>query len=94
MVYHCQIDAFVLEDIESIRLDWASLPNYKVMVKSPINLIDGTNQLQEHNFSANIYANQYLKVNYGSQTYVSKLSNKLLDNQWYGIIINIGNTLS
>jgi len=92
LVYHCEIDAFVLEDLQTIRANWASLPNYKAMVKFPINLIDGINQLEEHNFSANIYANQYIKVNYGAQTYISKLTNKLLDNKWYGIVINIGNT--
>jgi hypothetical protein len=92
VVYHCKVDTLVKDYLTSIKADWVSQANYKMMLKSPINLIDGMNANATHNFSVNIYANQYVKINYGVQEYISILTNKLLDNKWYGIVINIGNT--
>jgi len=92
VVYHCKIDTPVKDYLTSIKSDWVSQPNYKMMLKSPINLIDGVDDNTVHNFSINIYANQYVKIKYGVQEYITILTNKLLDNTWYGIVINLGNS--
>jgi len=99
--FHIAINSFVLEDLEEIRIDWASQPGYKLMAKEPISIIDGVNDFGKHIFSVNIYANQYIAISYGHtycdsldeyQAYVVKMDDKLLDDAWYGIVVNMGNT--
>ena len=92
VIYECLIDTDVLTHLQSIKSNWYVLPNYKMMRKAPISVLDGVNSSDEHIFSTNVYANQYIKVNYGTQEYVVTLTDKLYDDTWYGIIINIGNT--
>lgn len=95
--YYCVINTMVIEDLNEIKSDWTSQKGYKLQVKDPISIIDGINDFGDHVFSVNIFANQYIAVNYGddylnNDAYVIKLDDKLLDNQWYGIVINIGNS--
>jgi hypothetical protein len=89
--YYCKIDDAVIEHLNSIKSDWANQTGYKVKIKDPINIIDGTNSFGSHTFTANIYANQYIKINYGAQEYIAVLDDRMLNDEWYGIIINIGN---
>lgn len=99
--YHIAINSFVLEDLEEIKSDWASQPGYKLTPKEPISIIDGVNDFGKHLFSVNIYANQYIAISYGHtycdsldeyQAYVLRLDDKLNDDEWYGIIVNMGNS--
>ena len=60
-------------------------------VQEPINIIDGIDDEGNSDFNVNIYANQYIKIEYGEQEYTAILTDKMLDNEWYGIIVNIGN---
>jgi len=92
-VYYCQIDQSIINYLANINPNWANIKGYKMKLKNPIILLNGSNQNQQ-GFKAAVYANQFIKVNYGSQEYIAILDNQLNDNQWYGIIINIGNTWS
>jgi len=97
LTYHLAINPLVLEDIETIKSDWDKQKGYKLMVKSPISILDGANDFGDHVMSVNIFANQYIAINYGhtysnDNAYVVKLDDKLIDNEWYGIVVNIGNT--
>ena len=99
--YHIAINPFVLEDLEEIRTDWASQTNYKLTIKEPISIIDGVNDFGKHLFSVNVYANQYIAISYGHtycdsleeyNAYVLRLDDKLNDDEWYGIVVNMGNS--
>jgi hypothetical protein len=95
--YHVAINAFVLEDLLSIKSDWADQKGYKLMIKEPISLLDGVNDFGEHVLSVNVYANQYIAISYGhtyagDDAYVVKIDEKLNDNEWYGVVVNIGNS--
>jgi len=97
LTFHCLINAFVQEDLTAIKSDWNTQTGYKLTVKAPINIIDGVNEFGNHVMSVNIHANQYIAVNYGhtyndEDAYVIRLDEKLNDDEWYGIIVNIGNT--
>jgi len=60
-------------------------------LQEPINLIDGINT-SNSGFKVFVCANQYIKILFGSQEHVIPISTKLLDNSWYGIVVNVGNT--
>jgi hypothetical protein len=97
LTFHCLINAFVQEDLAAIKADWNIQTGYKLTVKAPISILDGVNDFGEHVFSVNIFANQYIAINYGhtyddEDAYVIKLDEKLNDDQWYGFVVNIGNT--
>jgi len=103
LTYYCLINPFVLEDLEEIKptdpstqIGWATQKEYKLIKKEPLSILDGVNDFGEHVFSVNVYANQYIAINYGhtyanDDAYVVRLPDKLNDNEWYGIIINIAN---
>ena len=54
-------------------------------------LLNGIDTSTNMGFQVGIYANQYIKINYGTQEYLSIMDEQLNDGQWYGIIVNIGN---
>jgi len=96
LTYHVIINDYVLADLNSIKSDWYSQRGYNLTVKSPVNLLDGIDIYGESAFSVNLYANQFITITYGSlytdnTEYAIRLDDKLLDNTWYGIIVNIGN---
>jgi len=95
--YYVMINPFVLEDLVAIKSDWNTQTGYKLMPKEPISVIDGVNDFGEHVLSVNVFANQYIAISYGhiyanDDAYVVRLDEKLNDNEWYGIIVNIGNS--
>jgi hypothetical protein len=97
LTYYCVINTMVVEDLNEIKSDWFSQKGYKLQVKDPISIIDGINDFGDHVMSVNIFANQYIAINYGDRylnndAYVIKLDDKLVDGQWYGIVVNIGNS--
>jgi len=97
LTYHCMINPFVLEDLVNIKSDWNTQKEYKLTRKEPVSILDGVNDFGEHVFSINVYANQYIAINYGhtyanDDAYVVRLDDKLNDNEWYGIIVNVGNS--
>ena len=91
-LYYVFIDTDVISYLNNIKSDWFNARNYKMSVKDPINLINGRNAILGTTFSADIYSNQFVKIIYGSQQKVISLDNKLVDNNWYGVVINIGNS--
>jgi hypothetical protein len=67
------------------------------MLKEPISVLDGVNDFGDHIFSVNVFANQYIAINYGHtysnyDAYVVRLDEKLEDDKWYGIVVNVGNS--
>jgi len=92
-IYWCKIDQPVLNYLSSVKSNWIDTKGYKMKIKNPIVLLDGINS-NLNGFTSAIYANQFIKVNYGSQEYISILKEQLNDNQWYGIVVNIGNTFN
>jgi len=90
-IYWCQIDDTVINYLNTIQTNWYTKPNWKMIVTLPINLIDGVNETLT-GFTVNMYSNQYIKIKYGIQEHISILNNKLKPDNWYGIVVNIGNT--
>ena len=90
-IYYVYIDQTVKTYLTSLKSNWVSARNYKMKVQEPVNILNGIDDEGNSDFIVNIYANQYIKVNYGEQEYTAILTDKMLDNEWYGIIVNIGN---
>ncbi len=90
-IYYCKIDSDVEQYLNSINPSWTTMRNYTMKVQEPISLIDGINETN-HGFKSMIYANQYIKILYGSQEHVIAMNTRLLDNNWYGVVVNIGNS--
>jgi hypothetical protein len=90
--YKCKIDKPVAEYMDAVKSDWKTLSNYKMQLKDPINLLDGVNAFNDSVFTANVYANQFIKVNYGTQEYVAVMDEKINDDEWYAFVLNIGNS--
>jgi hypothetical protein len=92
-IYWCKIDSEVEIFLNSINQNWISAKNYKMKLQNPINIIDGINDTT-HGLKVSVYANQYVKITYGSNEYIIAMDSKLSDNQWYGVVVNIGNSWS
>ena len=90
-VYWCKIDQPVIDYLVSIKSNWTAAKGYKMQVKDSITIIDGRNETNT-GFTVNVFANQYVKITYGSQVHISILDTQLQDHVWYGIVVNIGNT--
>jgi len=90
--YYIKIDDKVIQHLNSIKGNWADTKNYKMRKINPVSILDGMNTSTNKGFRVNIYANQYIKIEYGSQMHIAILDEKLLDKNWYGIVVNIGNS--
>ncbi len=91
--YYCQIDSEVEIYLNSIYPNWANARNYSMKVQPPITILDGVNDTVI-GWAALVYANQYVKIIYGTQTRVAAFSEQIDFNTWYGIGINMGNSTS
>jgi hypothetical protein len=90
-IYYCKIDKRVEDHLNSIQPLWYSKIGWKMRVKNPIVLIDGINATTT-GFTVSIYADQYIKIKYGSQEYIAVMSDRLIQGNWYGVVVNIGNS--
>ena len=90
-IYWCKVDQKVLEHLNSIQNKWYEKPGWKMMVKDPIVLIDGINQTTT-GFQVTINADQYIKIKYGSQEYIAAMPQKMTQDDWHGVVVNIGNS--
>ena len=63
-----------------------------MQVKGPMNLLSGVDASGNTNLSVNVYSNQYIKITYGSQEHIAMITDKVYDDEWYGYVINIGNS--
>jgi len=90
--YSCKIDQIVIDYLSSIKTNWSDARNYKMQIKQPINLLSGVSDTNEYSLKIDIYANQFIKIIYGSQEHIAILNEKIEDNDWYGYVINIGNS--
>jgi hypothetical protein len=92
-IYWCKIDEDVENYLYSINPSWTTARNYKMKIQNPISMIDGIND-KKHVFKVDVYANQYIKVIYGTSVNVIPMNQRLEDNTWYGIVVNLGNSWS
>lgn len=92
-IYWVQIDSDVISIMNSIMANWWERPNWKMKLSSSVSLLDGIN-VSTTGLSAEINGNQYIKIIYASQQYIFNLPNKLREDKWYGIVINLGNSWS
>jgi len=90
-IYWCKIDQAVIGHLAAIKSNWESVKGYKLKLKDSITILDGINET-DTGFTVNIYANQYIKIIYGSQEHIAIMDEQLNDHQWYGVVVNIGNT--
>lgn len=90
-IYYCKIDQKVVDHLNSIQALWNSKPGWKMRVKNPIVIIDGINDTTT-GFEVTINADQYIKIKFGSQEYIASLPEKLVQGDWYGVVVNIGNS--
>ena len=67
--------------------DWHLLKNYKIRKDNPINLLEGV--CENGLLSINIISKRYIDVQLPTVNYVCDLDMDLIDEKWYGIIINI-----
>ena len=88
--YYVLIDDALISHLNSVKLDWSS-GNWKMRVKDPITILDGINNTNT-GFVVTLNADQYIKINYGSQEHIAVIPNKLDQGRWYGFVVNIGNT--
>ena len=89
--YYCRIDGDVVDYLAAIKTDWTTAKGYKLIVREPVTVLNGINST-DTGFRIRVYANQFVKINYGTQTHVIALGSKMNDEEWYGIVVNIGNT--
>jgi hypothetical protein len=90
-IYWCQIDQAVIDHLNTIQFEWWTKRNYKMKLKNSITLLDGINAT-DTGFRVTINADQYIKINYGSQEHIAILNDKIDEDSWYGFVVNIGNT--
>jgi len=91
--YYCKIDEDVIDYLSNIKSDWATVANkgYKLTIEEPVTILNGINST-DTGFRVRVFANQFVKINYGTQSRVISLGDKLEYDKWYGYVINIGNT--
>jgi len=90
-IYWCKVDQKVIDHLNSIQNKWYEKPGWKMRVKDPIVLIDGINSTN-NGFKIIINADQYIKIEYGSQEYISIMPERMVQGDWYGFVVNIGNS--
>jgi hypothetical protein len=92
-IYECLIDEPVLEHLDNVQSSWWTkwTNGWKLKVKDPITIIDGINQTNG-GFRVTINADQYIKILYGYQEHIAILDKRLINDHWYGLVVNIGNT--
>jgi hypothetical protein len=90
-IYWCEIDQAVIDHLNNLKTGWNELKGYKMKVKDPIVILNGSNSTNT-GFKVTINANQYIKIKYGSQEHIAIMDEPINDGQWYGVVVNIGNT--
>lgn len=88
--YYVLIDQQVLDHLTNIKTDWNS-GTWKMRLRDPITILDGVNETNT-GFVVTLNADQYIKINYGSQEHIAVMPNKINQGKWYGVVVNIGNS--
>lgn len=81
----------IVGEMESIRIDWYNLRNYRAKLETPINIITGISPTNDVAVTVDIFARQYIEFRISGQTHTAVLSDKLNIDEWYGSIFNMGN---
>ena len=90
--YNIDIPNDVVNYLKNIKLDWYDARNYKMVSKNPINLISGLNTSSPSLLSVDVYSNQFIKVVLGDSVSTVVIPDRLSDGEWYGVVLNIGNS--
>ena len=89
--YYVKIDDTVIDHLADIKTTWTTAKNYKMRVQNPVSILDGRNGTTS-GLRVDILANQYIRTIYGSQQHIAIITDKLSDKEWYGLVVNIGNS--
>jgi hypothetical protein len=90
-VYWCKVDPEVINYMNSLQTQWWAKPGWRLREKNPITLMDGRNET-DTGFRILFYADQYIKIKYGNQEHVAVMPERITQGDWYGVVVNIGNT--
>ena len=91
IVYECKMDQPVINHLNDIQYQWWTKPNWKMRIERPITILHGRNE-RNTGLVATVNADQYIKINFGSQEHISIMDEKIEKGNWYGFVINIGNS--
>jgi len=91
IVYECKMDQPVINHLNDIQYQWWTKPNWKMRIERPITILHGRNE-RNTGLVATVNADQYIKINFGSQEHISIMDEKIQKGNWYGFVINIGNS--
>ena len=72
--------------------NWENLQGYTIRKDNVINLLTGNGS--NYDFSIDLKANNYIIFSFGDKQVVCQLQSKLVPNNWYGIVLNIGSSIS
>ena len=91
--FHLKINETVLTHLNTISSAWNTLGNYKMRIRKPVSILDGmAADSSTHKLRVDILANQYIKIVYSNQEHISIMPEQLNEKEWYGVVINIGNS--
>jgi len=90
--YRIKVHPKVIRGLNASIRNWTSLTGYIIRKDNVINLL--TCESETMPLDINIKANSYISVKFGDKEVLVQLSLKLKCNKWYGMIINLGKTMS
>ena len=90
--YKVEVDRMLLQRLNRQIPNWNNFPGYTIRKDNAINLLSGENE--NGVFSLDLNGNNYISVTFNDKHFACQLPVKLKSNMWYGLIINIGSTMS
>ena len=72
--------------------NWESLQGYTIRKDSVINLLSGKGS--NYDFSIDLKGNNYIIFSFGDKQIVCQLQSKLKSGNWYGLVLNVGSSIS
>lgn len=89
--YNIQLDKNSVAKLNAASCDWYNIPGFTIEQVSNANLLSGTG---ENAFSLDIKSGKILSLSVGGAEMHFRLTTPLKYDKWYGIIINMGETVS
>lgn len=90
--YSLKVHPKVIKGLNTSIRNWTGLTGYIIRRDNVINLLSGKGN--DGDFTINIKANNYISISFGEDEMLIQLSSKLKCNRWYGLVLNLGPTMS
>ena len=90
--YRIKVHPKIIRGLNVAIKNWTTLTGYIIRKDNVINLLTGTGETG--GISVNVKANNYISLNFGDKEILVQLSSKLKCGKWYGLVVNMGQTLS